>query len=148
MSRHRDVSNSADIIDSRDVIGRINELEGELEDRHNEDREMFTTELAPADFEEYLRRLHDGGDDDATELFALRAFAEEASGVSDWLHGETFIRDSYFEEYARDLHEDINGRDAKSGWPYDYIDWERACDALKMDYSSYDYDGETYWARS
>ena len=39
MRRHTDVSNSADIIDSRDVIARISELEGELEDRHETEKQ-------------------------------------------------------------------------------------------------------------
>ena len=36
-------------------------------------------------------------------------------------------------------------RDA--GWPTSYIDWERAADALKMDYTSIEADGRTFWVR-
>lgn len=62
--------------------------------------------------------------------------------------GVTLIRDSYFESYARELAEDIGAIKSDLGWPYDYIDWERAADALKQDYSSIDFDGVEYWVRS
>jgi hypothetical protein len=183
----RDISNSADILDSRDIIARIRDLEGTLEDQFNEDNTSSldcedcngtgtvscavdpnedgspmqdedcdtcdgtgeTEVIGGQTFEDWLtNQAENGGDEDAQELIALRALAEEADGASDWAHGEALIRDSYFEDYARDLHEDINGRDAGKGWPFDCIDWEEAADALKQDYSSVDYDGVTYWIRS
>lgn len=115
-----DPTNNDDVIDSRSVIARIDELEGE-------------DEL---------------DDDDREELAALRAFAEEGESLSDWQYGETLIRDSYFEDYARELAEDIGAVNPNASWPLTYIDWEAASDALKMDYTSLDFDGVTYWGRS
>ena len=155
MTRTRAIDNNQDIIDSRDVIARINRLGGELEDRHNGELERATVEAetddepieqVTADFEEWLKERHDEDDTDACELIALRALAEEGESLADWKHGEALIRETYFEDYARDLHEDINGSGA-TGWPYDYIDWERAAGALLTDYMSLDFDGVTYYAR-
>lgn len=113
----KEISNADDIIDSRDVIERIAELEADEE----------RTE------------------DESEELAALQALAEEASQYApDWEYG---VRDSYFEEYARELADDIGAMDRNANWPLCHIDWEAAADSLKMDYTSVDFDGVTYWVR-
>ena len=112
-----------DVIDSRDVIEAIDEL------RALEDGEGLT-------------------EDDAEVLAALCVFAAEACEVSDWQYGETFVRDDYFEDYARELAEDCDMVPADAGWPLRCIDWEQAARELRMDYTSYTFDGVTYWARA
>lgn len=115
-----DISNADDIIDSRDVIARIEELE-EIETRD---------------------------DDEEAELAALKAFAAEGADYApDWDYGETCIRDSYFVEYAQQLAEDIGAINADATWPNNCIDWERAARELRMDYTAIDFDGVTYWVR-
>ena len=160
MARHT-ISNSDDIIDSRAVIKRIADLESELEDTHNdavermrdtdfteipEDEHLDYTVLE--DFEEWLALEADNDNDDAIELRALRALAEDASGSPDWRYGETLIRDSYFKTYAQELAEDIGAINRDATWPNMHIDWESAAEALQMDYTSVDFDGVTYWIRS
>jgi hypothetical protein len=115
----RTVDNSADVLDSRDIIERAAELE-DPEEEENYDGERET----------------------------LAAFIEDASEVSDWPYGETFIRDSYFEEYAQELADDIGAIDSDASWPNTCIDWERAARELQQDYTSYEFDGVTYWARA
>jgi len=65
----------------------------------------------------------------------------------DWTYGEVLINDSHFEDYARELAEDIGAINPDAGWPNGYIDWERAAEALLIDYTSIEFDGETYWTR-
>lgn len=132
------IENSQDIIDSRDVISRIADLESELERVH----EGADTNH---DFEVWLE-IDDS--DEARELKALRSLAEEAEGYcSDWKHGEALIRDSYFEDYARELATDIGAISGEEKWPCDCIDWERAARELRMDYTSVEFGGVTYWTR-
>jgi len=112
-----------DIIDSRDVIERL----AELEDMKSEGEALDDT--------------------DAHELAALRAFADEASCVSDWEDGETFIRDEHFRDYARELVEECEYIPAElPDWIARNIDWEGVADTLKADYVDYELDGVTYWA--
>ena len=123
-----DISNNADIIDSRDIIGRIAELEAE--------RESSETPLA---FD---------SEPSGKELAALKALAEQGEDVCiDWQHGETLIRDSYFEQYAQELAEDIGAIQPNLSWPYTCIDWKLAARDLQFDYSALEFDGVTYWAR-
>jgi hypothetical protein len=110
-----------DYIDSRDVIGRIEYLEG------IEDTEGY-------------------GEDDAQELDELRTFAEDA-GNSEWTYGQQFIRDSYFEEFAQELAEEIGAIPDDASWPATCIDWEQAARELQMDYVSAELNGVTYWTR-
>lgn len=93
--------------------------------------------------------------EDAEEHAALSKLAEEAESSPDWEHGETLIRDSYFENYAQELAEDCcpfpsNSPEAKllESWPYRCIDWEQAARQLRMDYTAVDFAGVTYWIRA
>lgn len=179
MLRHM-ISNSDDLIESCDVIKRISDLEGKLEDTYNADRlprpdcngtgdvdggedsasvsyakcdecnGSGEVERVDEDFEEWLKAQAENHDnEEAQELIALRALAEEAEGYApDWRHGEALIRDSYFEDYARDLAEDIGAINRDTSWPHTCIDWEKAASDLQHDYTSVDFDGVTYWIRS
>lgn len=145
-----DVSNRDDIIDSRDVIARIEELESERQpladaveeieaDEPNHDAEaLAAARAALADWD---------ASDEGQELAALQALAKQGETLADWDHGEVLIRDSHFEDYARELAEDIGAIDPNAGWPLSYIDWPAAAAALQVDYTSLDFDGVTYWAR-
>ena len=139
-----EVHEGADIIDSRDVISRIGELEQEQEDHDDERREALEGDPEgdhglPWD-EEYP--------DEAEELTALNALADAAGGCADWAHGEALISDDYFETYARELAEDIGGLHDSDRWPGSCIDWKQAAEELQQDYTSVEYGDTTYWIRS
>lgn len=115
------LTNSEDTIDSRDVIARIEYLQ--------------------ADFDDLEPEEHD-------ELASLHRLADEGVTLADWQYGEVLIRDSYFEDYARELAEEVGAIDKNAPWPATYIDWEAAAAALQQDYTDIEFDGVTYWARS
>jgi hypothetical protein len=130
-------------IDSRDIIER----KDELEDAANE--EPSDLGCAACGEESYPDdEIPSLGPECARELRILRLFAEEGSqAAADWEHGETFIPDDQFEDYARQTAEDIGAIQKDGNWPHGFIDWARAADALKQDYTSIRVDGTTYWAR-
>lgn len=138
----KEITNSDDVIDSRDVIARIEELEAE--------REALAEAMAEAReaLDTATEALQDWDDDNGAELAALKALAEKGEGWADWPHGETLIRDSYFEDYARELADDCGMIPDGPGWPCNCIDWEKAARELQYDYSTVDFDGVTYWIRS
>ena len=146
------LDNSCDVIDSRDVIERIAELQ-ELADAVSEaEAELADMDNASAEeieaAEEALADALAKFDDDAQEeLAALKSLAEEAEGyAADWQYGETLIRDSYFVEYCQELVEDCG--DLPKDLPhYIEIDWEATARNIRMDYTSVDFDGVTYWIR-
>ena len=124
-----------DVIDSRDVIERIEELNAAVADGEIDHAE-------------------------AEELRQLEELAEEASGYAeDWHYGEALILDSHFEDYAKQLAEDcapdhetakLIANDGRGDyWPLTCctIDWERAVRDLQMDYTSVEVAGFTYWIR-
>ncbi|NCC41704.1 MAG: hypothetical protein EOM21_20270 [Gammaproteobacteria bacterium] len=127
----KEISNNDDIIDSRDIIARIAELESDIEDLLEEEDESPELEELQA------------------ELSALKELADEASGyASDWTYGETLIRDSYFKEYAEQLADDLGLINSDAAWPTCHINWDEAADSLKHDYSRVDFDGVDYWVRA
>lgn len=166
-------SNTDDLIDSRDIIKRIEELEAvftaeeiseangarpQPDDSGEPQMDATTcgecgrawndaliTDRTPAPS---ARCPYESIHDELAELDALRTLAEQCEGyAADWRHGETLIRDSYFQDYAEQLADDLGAIDAKAGWPNNCIDWQRAARELQMDYTAVDFDGVTYWIR-
>lgn len=134
-------SNTDDIIDSRDIIARIEELRAEwTEATEGDDPDLY--DLSEDDWAFGL------GAEGAAEMQALLDLVAEGKDLADWEYGETLVRDSYFVDYAQELAEDIGAVDPNAGWPNGYIDWERAARDLRMDYTSVEFDGVTYWGRS
>jgi hypothetical protein len=123
MSIPNEIHNGMDIIDSRDIIARINWLESEPDDD-----DLLTEE-------------------EQEELEALQKLQMDCEDYSEWGYGMTLIRDSYFEEYAEGLAEDIGAIDRNANWPLNHIDWEAAANDLKMDHTCVDFDGVDYWFR-
>ena len=118
---------TADIIDLRDIIARVEELDPEYSD----------IKLT---------------DDEAKELAELQAILDDLKGNGgdeqfrgDW-YPVTLIRDSHFTDYAREMLEDCGTipRDLPS-WVE--IDWEATARNIRVDYTPTDIDGVTYWYR-
>ena len=120
---------TADVIDVRDVIARVETLEDECDDTS-----ALNTPEARA------------------ELAALRALLDELKGYGgdeqwrgDW-YPLQLIDDEYFVEYATDLVVDCGGmpRDLPD---YIVVDWAATARNIREDYSQIDVDGRTYWYR-
>lgn len=114
------------IIDSRDLIEEMNELESELE-CHIEDG--FLEE----DF------------DDLERLKTLREVNRDGEDYSsEWADGTSLIPEEDFEDYAREYFEECYDI---PDFVINYIDWESVASDLQMDYTTIEIDGETYWMR-
>lgn len=124
------IDNSEDVLDVRDIIARYEELEALFDGRE------------------------DGGisAEEVEEMNALKAFLDGLKGYGgdeqwegDW-YPATLIRDTYFEDYARELVEETG--DMPDGFPsYIEIDWEATARNIRIDYSACEFDGVTYWYR-
>ncbi len=163
MRSTREISNSDDIIDSRDVIARIEALQSERErlvdaiaDARTalDESELNENDEARMSLEDTVRGAESeliewDADDGGQELKALLALADEAEGYADdWKYGAFLIRESYFTEYAEQLAEDIGDYDSRDvKWPYTCIDWEKAADELRGDYTAVYFSGVAYLVR-
>lgn len=126
------IDNYQDIIDVRDIIARCEDLAASI------DYCAEHSEVDPDEVEEF-DALH-------VLLKELRGNGGDEQWCGDW-YPVTLIRDSYFEEYAKKLAEDIGAISGAGWWPANRIDWERAASDLQIDYSSVEYNGVTYWYR-
>jgi len=171
-----EINSSEQIIDSRDVIERIAYLEDELQSGYEDFKEEFRDDYDDyvdaytgdmedmLDFEDWAEKspkiksfddwksdqeeLSGQYSDEVEELNKLQALEDECNW-GDWKYGTPLIRDDYFEDYAQELAEDCGDYDSRNvRWPYTCIDWKMAADELKMDYTSVEFDGETFWLRS
>ena len=168
------ISNTDDVIDSRDIIERIDELTGDFQAlvddieaaETDEEREMAfsalsawlirhtntvpdlktTEEIAFDDVSEWAES------DDAHELKALLALADEAECSPGWSYGETLIHEDYFTDYIEELINDCYElpKEFNSGdWPWRHmtIDYVAAADEAKQDYMEVNFDGASYYIR-
>jgi len=138
-----EITNTLDIIDSRDVIERIEELESELEDLESEiDDTNIEIDQAKKDLEGW-KELN------LEELEALKKLEDEAEGSPDWSYGEQLISESYFTNYCQELCQDIGDIPKELPWYIaDHIDWDGVAREIKMDYMEVDFDGVSYFIRA
>jgi hypothetical protein len=157
-----------DIIDSRDIISRHEELTDELDGLKEaitdvkkdleaakvEDDEDLVEELED-DLESAETDLSTFLDDyfTETEMKILAEVIEEGESSPDWSHGEGLIHERYFTEYTEQLVDDCweMPKEFKSGdWPWNHMtmDWEAAAEQLKDDYREFTVAGETYYIRA
>ena len=112
---------NSDIIDSRDIIEEIEDLESMLEDKSC-------------------------GEEDIEMLDELRRVEKEVEGYnSDWKYGVTLIHERYWQSYAMDLAYDTGALQTGQIWPLNCVDWEQAAKELAYDYSIVEIDGEDYY---
>lgn len=135
MSKTHEITNTEQIIDSRDVIARIEHLQAEKDQAQEDQGDDWNEELYK-------------DTDEGAELKILLELEEEASASPDWQYGEALIHDDYFEDYARELAEDCGMIDRNAKWPNDHIDWSAAAEELKQDYTRVSFDGQDYWIRA
>lgn len=126
----REITNSDDVIDVRDVIARYEYLEASRGQAIEEADTDLLNEFDALD--KLLDELEGNGGD------------EEWRGS--W-YPITLVRDSYFEDFARQEAEDLDLIKADASWPNNCIDWDQAARELQIDYTSTEFDGVTYWYR-
>lgn len=135
--------NTTEVIDSRDIIERIEDLETTQSELVYQ---LSNGEITEADMLEFDKT-------EGKELDELRALAEECEDCPDWECGAQLIRHDYFTTYVEELIDDCYElpKGLTSGeWPYRHItiDYEAAADEAKQDYTSVEFGGVTYWIRN
>lgn len=147
-------SNFDDVIDSRDIIERIEELEGEREALQETINNMNTASAYGLEKEtEAIAALAEWDADNLKELQTLQALASEAEHSSDWSYGETLINETYFTDYIEQLIDECYEMPKQMNsdeWPYRHvtIDYEAAAEEAKADYSEVNFDGVIFLIRA
>ena len=108
----------SDIIDSRDLLDELKTLDEE--DSYDKERIEMIDDL------------------------------KEEVGKDNFEMGVTFIRENYWVQYCEDLAYDCGYMDRQddSNPLHYHIDWQGWADAVEMDYSQIDFDGDTYYWRA
>jgi hypothetical protein len=126
-----------DMLDSRDIVERIEELEALMED------EEAQKALEAMEFEGAC-----------VELAALKKLADEASSSPDWTYGEQLIHIEHFEDYIEQLidecYPEVSKALSSGDWPMRHLklDIEDAAREAQVDYFEVEYNGQTYLIRA
>lgn len=119
---------TADMIDVRDIIARVETLEDECDP---------TSALADADSRAELASLR-------RILDALRGYGGDEQWRGDW-YPVTLIKERHFTDYAREL---VLECDVTFDLPhYIQIDWDATARNVRVDYSCVDIAGNTFLYR-
>lgn len=149
---------NASVIDSRDIIDRLNELKDEKQAIIDSIREVEES-IANSDDNSEIQEMNEQVDslnmefeewesDNEDELNMLASINDEGEQASsDWSHGEALISSDYWVEYCKELCEDIG--DLPKNIPgYIVIDWDQTAENISADYTTIDIDGTDYYIRS
>ena len=118
------ITNDMDMIDSMDIIDRIEELEDETDTDRNTNVEQ-------------------------EELESLKDIINQTDGYRDFENGEGLIHEDYFTEYCQELCEDAGDLPRELPWYIEnHIDWNGVARELKQDYVEVDFDGVSYFMRA
>lgn len=121
-----EINNSMELIDSRDVTERIEELEEILGEELDIDDTHFEDDTLAAEYKKLL------------------ALQEQCETIDDWEYGTTLIHEDYFEEYMDEMIEDCY--EFPKNLPF-WMSLTIDYDALTQDYTEVDFDGVTYYVR-
>ena len=135
------IDTHADVLDSRDIIDRLEEVTNELD----EIEEYCDDNDIRYDEHDDYNSIHD----EFRELEEVRA---ECQHIGDWEHGTTLINERYFTDYIKEMVEDcyeVPDHMMTGEWPWSHMemDWDSAAEEAKMDYSSVDIAGTTFYVR-
>jgi hypothetical protein len=127
-----------DYIDSRAFVDARDFAAGELADALET---ADPSAALPAETADAYRRIIAGVD------------AIELESGSDFPYGEQYIPADSFEQYARELADDLGAlpadrKDGYPNWPVCHIDWPAAARALAEDYAELTIDGVEYLTRN
>lgn len=140
------ISNYDDVIDSRDVIERIEELGEELAEKLNavtKTDDWNSENLSEGNYQFMVNSLPESDKDDIGEYWMLVKLANEAEQYSeDWEYGESLVRYSYFEDYMDEMIEDCY--ELRKDMPY-WMSIKLDYEAMKQYYISIDFDGVEYY---
>ena len=148
----KNIDLNADVIDVREIIERVEALREAKQSLRDEFDEEPTN--AGVDFEAWARNQVNWSSEESDELTSLETILADLAGSGgdeqwdgDW-YPLTLIADWHFKDYAQELADDLDGSAIDNAiWPFTCIDWERAARELRMDYTSTEIDGNTYWYR-
>lgn len=139
-------------IDTRELNDRLEELEAL---RDTLDAALEALSEADADAEGEVEEAQDAvdaaeldfGDDEKAELKEIEELRDETD-AREFRHGIQLIPCDEFEDYARELAEEIGAIPDNAQWPCRCIDWEQAAKELAVDYSVVTFRGEDYYFRA
>ena len=138
-------------LDTRDLQEQIDNLELEIEDL-NEDLEDLEKDLGMCGSKHELRTTQDEIEKGKEQLQDLRDELQplldlKVEDIPDWDYGAILIPESDWEEYVEDLLKDCGYISNDVPW-WIVIDWAATADNVAADYSTVDYDGDTYYYRN
>lgn len=148
------------VFDSRDLIDYREELQNDILEAYVEWAENHNDHVVEEQGEDELE-IPDSYDE--IEFIDEEAFTstcedliKEHEEINDFIeeigsearYGITVIHENYFVEYCRELCEELGEipRDLP-GYIENNINWQGVADDLEVDYSSANYDGDTYYFR-
>lgn len=130
-------------LNSRDLLKRLGELEGEYEDFKDE---LENSSLSDEEMNELNKDILDWENAYLDEMKELQNLMDQLENHVEFSYGITLIPENEFEDYVQNYAEDIGAFDNNNHWIV--VDWEATADNLRSDFNEVEYENETYLYRA
>ena len=120
-----------------------------LDSRYIQERIDYLEYIIANNPDEMADKVVEEWQEEIVKLDELKEQYVNDYGESSWEFGAQFHRVDDFENYARELADDIGAisDEVANGWPTRHIDWAAAADDLANDYSEVTFDGVDYYTQ-
>lgn len=137
------------VLDTRDLSEKRDELKQEIVDAFNENFEGVATIDSYEDLEDFEGQgnVSEFLEDFESEIQEINEIDLIENDLSEFNHGETLIHEDYWVDYCQELCEDV-GYISKDFPSWIEIDWESTAQNISADYTTVRYQGEDFYARS
>jgi hypothetical protein len=158
------VSSTDNIINSRDVIRRIENLQEreadvsdaeeavknarfEVDEAETEDEQEEAESALEAAEEELESAERYFDEDDQEELKSLLDLQSDAEGYCDWLHGATLINEGHINKYMKEHAQEFYDPEVRRlpDAIRNHIDWEGVAEDMTSDLTQVEFDGVTFY---
>ena len=132
---------NSNTIEVSELQNTLEELETDLKDYREEWEEAFEEyDFAGSDYSNY-----ETADEYAEEQIDMEFYnALKEADIEHISRDTTLIHDNHFQDYAQELCYDI-GYVERDSFIENHVDWESVAEAIKVDYSCVEIDGNDFW---
>lgn len=140
------LDNWADIVDSRNIVDRVNELQDQQMAHHEDQEDQDPDDRVP------WSAVDPDAADELRELEELLAQLRNVGGDTPE-GGQALIRENYLSDYVKELYMECTDRDLlkrvteQLEGPWKHVDWAAVAEDERSDYTEVTWAGVTYYVR-
>ncbi len=138
-----DLDSQIELLDDETELKFLIEATDDKKEQAKFESKIKNIQDAIIEYNDQIARITSERNEVMEELKPLKEFADECESYApDWNSGVVLISEDHFTEYAKDLCEEVENVP-----DYIVIDWEETAENLKIDYTTIEFEGFSFYVR-